>query len=1213
MGRREKPIDPGAGPVQSFAYELRKLRGEAGTPTYRVMAEEAAYSAAALARAAAGEALPSLALTLSYVQACGGDATEWERRWHEAHEEEAARPRADVEESAQSPYRGLARFEPGDHARFFGRARLTESLTALAERHRCVVVLGPSGSGKSSLLRAGLVPWLRNTEDPGLRPATIRILTPGPRPVRDHRKLFAPAEGPGDTWLVVDQFEEIFTLCHDAEQQREFVRLVLSAQEPGSRLRVVVGMRADFYARCLEHEGLARVLGEASLPVGPMTPDELREVIVKPAAAAGLIVERALTARLVEEVHGAPGALPLLSHTLLETWLRRRGRTLTVQGYEAAGGVHGAIAQTAEDFYARLAPDRAETARHILLRLITPGDGAPDTRRPIGRGELATTRCAVRDAGPETVLHELARARLVTLDDDTVDLAHEALITSWPRLRRWIEDNRERLRRHRRLTAASRNWHERDRDSGALLRGTELGEAQDAFPTPEQRTELTALEADFLSQSTRAKRRRTHRARQVISALSVLLVLALAATAVAVRKTTAADTQRRLAVSREHAARADQLRENRPEAAMVLALRGYRQSPTEEARNSLLSAQARVYANQFTGHTDTVQGVAFSPDGDTLATASFDHSVKLWDVRTHRLLATLTGHTDAVNGVAFSPDGDTLATAGNDRSVKLRDVRTRRPLATLTGHTNMVEAVAFAPDGRTLASASSDRTVRLWDVRTHRKRAVLTGHADAVYRLAFSPDGRLLASADTGRTTRLWDVSSHRTHAVLTGRTGAVTTVAFSPDGRTLATADREHAVKLWDVPSRRPRATLTGHKGAVYGVAFSPDGRTLAGASTDGTVRLWDPRSHRALATLTMKKPLYAVAFSPDSRTLATGGQEPTARLWDVASHRKTAELPDRSGSITRRAPFADRRAFLTVDQKAMAARWSTAAPRVRPAPVRFPERVVSASASSDGRVLATADRDRTIRVWNLATGKRVITLRKATWTLRLVGITPDGRTLAAGGRDGTVRTWDVATGRPTAVLRNARPVNALALRPDGRAVAFVSDDGVTRLWNTRSRQRPRPLPGPPDVSLVLAFSPDGRTLAVGGNDGTIRVWDAAARTRTASLTGHTGVVIGVDFSPDGSTLATTSTDKSMRLWDLRGGTRAAAHTVLTGPAAEGIDTVRFSPDGRALAVLDSRGGARAWSIDADFAARRACDLIEDQRWARLLPDQPVEDACPS
>ncbi|MET8685193.1 hypothetical protein ABZV77_13340 [Streptomyces sp. NPDC004732] len=1211
MGRREKPIDPGAGPVQSFAYELRKLRIEAGTPTYRTMAEGAAYSAAALARAAAGEALPSLALALSYVRACGGDAAEWERRWHEVQEEEAAQPTADAEEPTDSPYRGLARFEPGDHARFFGRTRLTDSLTALTEAHRCVMVLGPSGSGKSSLLRAGLVPWLQSAEDPGLRPAAIRILTPGPQPVRDHRKLFVPAEGPGDTWLVVDQFEEVFTLCRDAAQQREFVGLVLSAQEPGSRLRVVVGMRADFYARCLEHEGLARVLGEASLPVGPMTPDELRDVIVKPAAAAGLIVERALTARLIEEIRDEPGGLPLLSHTLLETWHRRRGRTLTVQGYEASGGVHGAIAQTAEDFYTRLAPDRAEAARHILLRLITPGDGAPDTRRPIGRGELATARCATPDADPETVLQHLARARLVTLDDDTVDLAHEALITSWPRLRRWIEDNREHLRRHRRLTSASHNWHERSRDSGALLRGTELGEAQDAFPTPERRDDLTALERDFLSQSTRAKRRRTSLTRQVIAALSVLLALALVATAVAVRKTHAADAQRRLAVSRENAARADQLRQNRPEAAMVLALRGYRQAPTKEARNSLLSAQARFYANQFTGHTDTVESTAFAPDGKTLATASFDHSVKLWDVRSHRLLATLTGHTDAVNGVAFSPDGNTLATSSNDRSVKLWDARSHRLLATLTGHTDMVEAVAFAPDSRTLASASSDRTVRLWDVRTQRERAVLTGPKDAVYRVAFSPDGRTLAGA--GRTTRLWDVSSHKTRAVLAGAPGAaVTTVAFSPDGRTLATAGGEHAVKLWDARSYRLRATLTGHTSAVQGVAFSPNGDTLASASADGTVRLWHPQSHQALATLTMKKPLYAVAFSPDSHTLATAGQEPTVRLWDVASHRTTARLPDLSGSITRRAPFADRRAHLTVDHEALTARWSTAPPRRRPLPARFPERVVYSSASSDGRVLATTDRDRTVRVWNLVTGKRIITLRKATWTLRQVGITPDGRTLAAGGRDGTVRMWDVATGRPTAVLRNARPVTALALRPDGHAVAFVSDDGITRLWNTRPGQAARALPGPPDASLVLAFSPDGRTLAVGGNDGTIRVWNAATRSRTTNLTGHTGVVVGVDFSPDGSTLATTSTDRSVRLWRMRGA-RSDAHTTLTGPVAENIDTVRFSPDGRALATLDSHGTARAWSIDIDFVARRVCALIKDQHWAQLLPDQPVEDACPS
>ncbi|MGV9884081.1 nSTAND1 domain-containing NTPase [Streptomyces sp. NPDC003006] len=355
----------------------------------------------------------------------GGDTGEWECRWREAARDEAALP-ADEDGQSDPPYRGLARFEAGDRDRFFGRDHLTDAVEELVRAHRCMMVFGPSGSGKSSLLRAGLIPRLQNAHEPGLRPAVIRILTPGSRPAHAHEKLFTPADAPdgmaGETWLVVDQFEELFTLCHDQAQRRGFIELVLGAQDPSSRLRVVLGARADFYARCLDQPGLDAIIREASLPVGRMTPTELREVIVKPAAAEGLIVERVLTAHLIEEVGEEPGALPLLSHVLLETWRRHRGRTLTMEAYEAAGGMHGAIAQTAEEIYTRLAPEHAELARLILLRLIAPGEGSPDTRRPVDRSELDLGTASRDDIA--LVLDRLAGARLLTLDEDTVDLAH---------------------------------------------------------------------------------------------------------------------------------------------------------------------------------------------------------------------------------------------------------------------------------------------------------------------------------------------------------------------------------------------------------------------------------------------------------------------------------------------------------------------------------------------------------------------------------------------------------------------------------------------------------------------------------------------------------------------------------------------------------------------------------------------------------------------
>ncbi|MFH8350083.1 hypothetical protein, partial [Streptomyces sp. NPDC018045] len=1114
------------------------------------------------------------------------------------------------EELTDPPYRGLARFEPGDHARFFGRTRLTEDLTDLAETHRCVMVLGPSGSGKSSLLRAGLIPRLQTTADTALRPAAIRILTPGPRPVHEHRKLFTPAPGAGDTWLVVDQFEETFTLCRDAAERSEFVRLLASARDPGSRLRICVAVRADFYARCLEYEALAAVLKEASLPVGPMTPDELRAAIVKPAAAEGLVVERALTARLIEEAGQEPGGLPLLSHVLLETWRRRRGRTLTLDAYEAAGGIHGAIAQTAEDFYSRLTPPQAEAARHILLRLITPGEGTADTRRPIDRAELATAHCAAPGAAPDTVLERLARARLVTLDGTTVDLAHEALITAWPRLYQWLEDNRERLRRHRRLTDASRNWHERRRDSGALLRGTALAEAQDTFHTPAQMAELSALERSFLHQSVRAAQQRTRRSRQFTAAVSVLLVLAVAATAVAVRKSSVADAQQRLASSRQLADRALRLSGSSPEAAMLLALDGYRQAPTAEARGGLLSAYARFYANQFTSHSRPVSSTAFSRDGRTLATASVDHTIKLWGTRSHRLLATLTGHTDLVNTVAFSPDGHTLASAGNDRSIKLWDARSHRLLATLTGHTNTVEDVAFSPDGQELASAASDRTVRLWNVRTHRERAALTGHTDAVMRLAYSSDGRTLASADMSRTTRLWNTSTHKPSAELAGDTGAVNAVAFAPDGRTLATGSTDHRIKLWDVRSRRLLATLTGHSDEIQEVAFSPDGRTLASASLDGTVRLWRPRARTALATLTVTQPVSALAFSPDGHSLASTGTGSTALLWDVA-RRRPATLTGRTGTTTADTSFEDRYSFLTVDHDNLVTRWSTTPPRTDPPSPRRPQPAKVRVASADGRTLATVGNDGVIRVRNLLTGKLLAALPQATaaTTTWQLSMTPDGHTLAAAGNDGTIRVWDVDAGvqQPTAVLYAPVSVLGLALRPDGRALAAVSADGTTRLWTIGSEQTRTPLSGPKDATRILSFSPDGRTLAVGNTSNSVRIWNAATRRVTATLSTNDGLTRAMAFSPDGSTLATTATDGTIRLWDTRTRRLRAA---LTG--AEAGSSIHFSPTGRALATITASGTTHLWSTDAEYVATRVCRLSTLHHWSRLLPHQPVQDLCP-
>lgn len=1204
--------------MAQFAQELRDLRTVAGV-TYRKMAAGCDFSVTTLAQAASGERLPSLPVALAYVTACGGEAEKWERHWREVSAAVTAVAES-ADDGARAPYRGLARFEPGDSDLFFGRDDLVRHVADRVARHRVVAVVGASGSGKSSLLRAGLIPALQGDGVGGQMLAALRILAPGPRPATAHASRMEPVPGAGETVVIVDQLEEVFTLATDPQERSAFLELIAAAAAEDSGLRVVVGIRADFFARCAQHAGLAAAMRDTAVVVGPMDAASLRQVIVRPAAAAGLIVERSLTARMIREAEAEPGSLPLLSHALLETWRRRRGRALTESMYEAAGGLHGAIATTAEASYGSLPAQGQAIARAILLRLIAPGDGGPDTRRPVPRHELGPD-------SPETaeVLDHLVRARLLTVDDDTVDLAHEALITAWPRYRGWIEQNRDRLRLHRALGDAAAAWAGLGHDAGALLRGNRLTAALEAFtaagpgapapiPAAERtefpdgigRGELSDLEARFL-QASRAALEREHRAqtrtarrmRALALALAVLLTLATIAAVTAVRQRTAADRARDRAVSAQQVALSRQLAADSataagtdPDLSALLAVQAYRTQPTVEAESALYTAAGGPLRLRLHGGLP-VTGEAFSPDGRTLCWSEDGADVRCADTTTGsaRTIPSLSRVTDLV-----FRDSRTLLTTDTSGAARATNLTTGRSRRLLAG-TDMQKDAQLSADGRTQVMVDFPRDADVKDGVPYSNpdvtvRDLPTGRTRALIHVPIAPRTEALAADGHIRS----DIGS----ALL----------AVSADGRLAATAtgwvketENTSRIRIWNTTTGRLQTTLRPGSTPLT-ATFSPDGRKLAAEAQDGGLRIWDT----ATATSTPVHaaagrnggPISALAFAPDGKALAAafGG---TLSLVDLTTGRNhtlyattikdatTATTP-----VTIRLAFSpDGRTVATADSMGELRLWDTAT--FRPyvstaADTAWGPGVPLAALADDGRLLAVAQHDGSIRLVNTRTGKDLGALPSLGEPLSSLIASPRGPWLAvADDMQNTVFLWDLATRTKRALAFRGKIADAAVFSPDGSRftadlVSTTQRDGWSaRTWDTRTG---RIVKNARSFSVFrahpeLGFSPDGKTFAV-REDTRLNLLDA--RTGRTRYSWQTFPAIptrrlhspGFAFSPDSRTVASSGSDGYAQLLDTATGRVRSTMAAGTLPAA----VFAFSPDGRSLAVGDSGGTVRVWDL---------------------------------
>jgi len=1182
---------------------------------------------------------------------------------------------------------------------------------------------GKSSAVKAGLipaLRRGALPgsdqWFIVDMQPGAHPfeeleaALLRIaaspsesllaqLEEGERGFLRALRRVLPADPAVELVLVIDQFEELFTQVADAEERAAFIgALVTAVVDPESRVRVVVTLRADFTDRPLQYVELGELVRQRAVFVLPLTAEELEEAIARPAARVGLALEEGLVARIVQDVGAEPGVLPLLQYALTELWERREGRVLMLTAYRESGGVSGALARRAEELYGGLGEEEREAVRQLFLRLVTLGEGTEDTRRRVLQAEvegvLALTPTPLppspspenrergrgvpaaafdrtrggRGEGVRAVLDAFGRHRLLTFDRDpltrgpTVEVAHEALLREWGRLRNWLEESRADVRLQRLLAAAAGEWEGAGREPSYLLTGARL--AQFAGWAEGSRIALTGGEHAFLAASVVAREsaetaEQGRRERELQTALQ----LAKTEKERAEEQRKRAEAEQLRAEEQEKRAEAEQQRaeeqqkraEERDRAARRLRQRAFwlagalavaavlaalalffgqaSNNSFQEAGRNLNAAQtAQAQAVAEAGMRATAQAAAMA-EADVRATAQAV-AVTQQAIAEDEARARATAEAEALASLNHS---EALRLAGEANQILLKGgdpelaallalkslrleytpqgdealegaARLDYPMRIITS--DALAGLAWSPDGRYIAGGGVAGPIYLWDAASGQERGQFAGHTAAVGFLVFSPDSRYLVSSSHDLTVRLWEVETGRQiHQI--GPEPVALVGVFSPDGRYLLTGgDGENAVRLWDVATGAQVRAFAGLTGTTYAVAFSPDGRTVAAGSLyDRGVWLWDATTGQVQASFLSAEAgiLDGLAFFPDGQTLLTVFFEGSVRLWDVPTLLATGgagaterQRLDSEGGISGDA-FAispDGRFLLVNTGYGVTQVWEVASGTLR----RFhdPAQIFGGAFSPDSRIVATANDDG-VRLWELAP-QRGLPRFSAQASLNDVVFSPDGRIIATASNGApTARLWDAQTGAALGVLTHTVPVYGVVFSPDGQTVATGAYDSNAHLWDVRTGQELRQFTGhtSPNV-FTVAFSPDGRLLASISTDATARLWDVS--------TGEQRLMIEMPaygdtlaISPRGDTLLTGSNGGKAYLWDVATG--LLLHELVVGE--EGYVGARgYSPDGRYVVIGSPDGPLTMWDVRTGAEVRRFLGHSAAISFAIFSPD---------
>jgi WD40 repeat protein len=1126
------------------------------------------------------------------------------------------------------PYRGLRPLEAEDAGIFFGRdAPIVEALDRLrglrdAAPPRLLVILGASGAGKSSFLRAGLVPRIRRDDQnftllPVLRPdraaingetglvraletamqaqslvqarADIKTAISGGAPTllpllakladkaRPPRLPGEPEGKPPSVVLPIDQGEELFLAegATEAEPLLALMRDLLTADAPG--VIVIFIMRSDSYERLQTAKALDGI-SQQTLSLSPLPKGAYQTVIEGPTerlkdGPRALKIEPALTQALLADIEAGGGrdALPLLAFTMERLYLEYGGRgRLTLADYEALGRIKGSIeaaverAMAAADADPKIPRDRA--ARLTLLRRgFIPWLAGIDSETGSPRRRVARMSEIPAEARPLVDLlvaeHLLATDVEQDTGEVTIEPAHEALLRQWGLLQGWLEEDFGALTTLAGVQRAARDWAANNKDVGWLTHAAGRLEEAERLKARDDFARLIApTERDYLAQC--RQREDTERSAEQMR---------LARERRNLRRVRWALTAFFVVVMAALSGALWQSYQTSKREAAVFASTSASASEQGFCDRALRLAVAGLPPSQgsspLTFRSDELEG-----DLSGFASAN-----NCW------FKLALSKHTSSVRGAAFSPDGTRVVTASNDNTARIWDAKTGASLVTLVGHTDVVVSAAFSPDGTRILTASNDNTARVWDAKTGASLVTLVGHTDVVVSAAFSPDGTRVLTASMDHSARIWDAKTGAALAMLSGHTDVMNSAVFSSDGSRVATASWDNTARIWDAKTGAALATLAGHTNWVMSAAFSPDGSRIVTASVDNTARIWDAKTGAALVTLSGHTAVVTSAmFSLDGNRVVTTSWDRTARLWDVKTGAALATFSGHTDHVNSAVFSPDGNRVVTASLDHTARLWDAKTGAALATFVGHTKGVNGALFSPRGRRIVTASSDETARLWNAATGAALTVLSGHTDPVRNAVFSPDGSRVATASDDHTARIWDSATGTALATLsRHAANVVTAVFSLDGNRIVTASVDKTARIWDAKTGAALVALLGDTNWVMSAAFSPEGSRIITASADDTARLWDAETGAALATFAGHTDRVNSAAFSPRGNRVVTASDDRTARIWDAKTG---AVLATLSGHTGEVRDAV-FSPDGNQVVTASMDHNARIWDAKTGAA----------------------------